>query len=85
MSSGYRDCACRDCFDIAVGEKGALCGDCEDAGCSADGDEECQRDDAYDFTVGDDEFHGCAATREACQPEGDGDPCSCSCHDQEAN
>jgi len=32
------------------------------------------------------EFHGCAATRAACQSEGDAGaetPCSCSCHNDE--
>lgn len=43
--SGYRDCACRDCFEIAIGEPHALCLDCADAGCEGDG--ECERPDAY--------------------------------------
>jgi len=34
MSGGYCDCACRDCFEIAIGKAGeALCHDCETAGC----------------------------------------------------
>ncbi len=55
--TGYTDCACRDCFEIAIGEAGeAMCHGCVDAGCYADGDEttkghpgyaECQREDAY--------------------------------------
>lgn len=47
--SGYVDCGCRDCFDVAIasdGELGALCGDCEEAGCEADAGE-CARQDAY--------------------------------------
>jgi hypothetical protein len=48
--SGYRPCACRDCFEIAIGEAGALCHLCEDAGCDPaseclvanDGPEECE-------------------------------------------
>ena len=47
MSSGYTDCACRDCFDVAVSSdtsKPELCSDCEDAGCDGG---ECQRPDAY--------------------------------------
>lgn len=32
-TSGYRSCACRDCFEIAIGEAGAVCSACEDAGC----------------------------------------------------
>ena len=48
--SGYTDCACRDCFDIAVSDdmsKPDLCGLCEDAGCDAEGKSECDRSDAY--------------------------------------
>lgn len=47
--SGYTDCGCRDCFDVAISSNVkvlALCSDCADAGCSADGGE-CQRADAY--------------------------------------
>ncbi len=50
MASGYTDCACRDCFDIAVSDDTdhpELCEFCEEAGCSAAGDEECKRSDAY--------------------------------------
>ena len=43
---GYRECACRDCFEIAIGTKGALCFYCEDAECSSDGNEECHANDA---------------------------------------
>ena len=42
--SGYTDCACRDCFEIAVANDTTipeLCSQCEEAGCSVDGDEEC--------------------------------------------
>ena len=49
--SGYTDCSCRDCFDVAISSdirKPELCNDCEEAGCSKDDDdEECQRSDAY--------------------------------------
>lgn len=32
--SGYTDCACRDCFEIAIGVEGeAMCHACEEAGC----------------------------------------------------
>jgi hypothetical protein len=44
-SSGYRPCACRDCFEIAIGEPGAMCHACADAGCTGDG--ECQAPGAY--------------------------------------
>lgn len=30
---GYRDCACRDCFEIAIGAPGALCNTCTMGGC----------------------------------------------------
>lgn len=42
--SGYTDCACRDCFEIAVSDdmaKPDLCNECEEAGCDADGKSEC--------------------------------------------
>ncbi len=46
-TGGYTHCACRDCFDIAIGKAGeAMCLECKEAGCSA-GDQECQRPDAY--------------------------------------
>lgn len=55
---GYHDCPCRDCFEIAIGgardENGdedptlpALCSECEEHGCSPDGDEECNAPGAY--------------------------------------
>lgn len=44
--TGYASCPCRDCFDVAM--DGDLCGDCEEAGCDADGQAECCRDDAYE-------------------------------------
>ena len=35
--SGYVNCACRDCFEIAISgdddENGTFCSDCEEAGC----------------------------------------------------
>ena len=43
--SGYRDCACRDCFEIAIGEPGAFCSECEEAGCEPDS--ECCSPNAY--------------------------------------
>jgi hypothetical protein len=46
--SGYVDCKCRDCFDVAIADdvrKGAFCHKCQDAGCTSTG--ECQRSDAY--------------------------------------
>ena len=58
MSSGYTDCACRDCFDVTVSSDVSnpeMCHDCEDAGCAPDS--ECQRPDAYGV---DDEGDGAA-------------------------
>lgn len=43
--TGYRHCACRDCFEIAIGAEGTMCHHCEDAGC--DPDRECQAPGAY--------------------------------------
>lgn len=48
--SGYTQCACRDCFEIAISDEETLpdlCWECEAAGCSEDGDCECCREDAY--------------------------------------
>lgn len=51
-TSGYTQCSCRDCFEIAVGIVAnsagvfaTLCSECEDAGCSGDG--ECSAPGAY--------------------------------------
>jgi hypothetical protein len=49
VSSGYTDCACRDCFDLAVSAdttKPELCLLCKDAGCTPN-DGGCEREDAY--------------------------------------
>ena len=51
--SGYTDCACRDCFDVAISSdieacRPGLCGECEDAGCDPHGSEECRRVDLDD-------------------------------------
>ena len=43
--TGYRPCACRDCMEIAIGGRGAMCHECEDAGCN--GDRECLAAGAY--------------------------------------
>jgi len=43
---GYTNCACPDCFEIAIGEPDeAVCSECEDAGCDLEG--ECQAENAY--------------------------------------
>ena len=40
---GYVDCACPNCFEIAIGEAGkAFCNSCEECDCDGDGD--CQAD-----------------------------------------
>jgi hypothetical protein len=47
--SGYVACACRDCMETAITSDGklALCSDCEDAGCEAGAEQECQSPNAY--------------------------------------
>lgn len=48
--SGYTSCGCRDCFEIAItgdDDEPALCHGCEDAGCDAEGESECEADHAY--------------------------------------
>lgn len=52
--SGYRDCACRDCFEIAIGEEGALCHECEEAGCEAHAGECSVEHDLEEETEGED-------------------------------
>jgi len=64
MTSGYTNCACRDCMDITVSgdtNNPGKCFECQEAGCETfrigDPDydmlpstmKECQRDDAYTF------------------------------------
>lgn len=44
--SGYRPCACRDCMEIAIGDDGALCWECQEAGCEG-GETECCAPGAY--------------------------------------
>ncbi len=50
-NSGYHDCPCRDCFEIAIGENedgsASLCNECEEAGCDASGESECDSPGAY--------------------------------------
>ncbi len=47
--SGYCDCVCPDCFEVAIAsdENLALCWECEEAGCDGEEGSECQRPDAY--------------------------------------
>jgi hypothetical protein len=43
---GYKDCSCRDCFEIAIGRGHPLCNECAEAGCEG-GETECQAPGAY--------------------------------------
>ena len=48
--SGYCDCPCRDCFEVSQTDfdgNPQLCSDCEESGCSAEGNAECQSPYAY--------------------------------------
>jgi hypothetical protein len=48
--SGYCACSCATCFEVAIADdtaQGALCWECEAAGCDPATDRECQRADAY--------------------------------------
>lgn len=44
-NSGYHDCPCRDCFEIAIGcddyGNPDLCHECEESGCDPDGNSDC--------------------------------------------
>ncbi|KIA61253.1 hypothetical protein [Nocardia vulneris] len=46
--SGYRACACRDCFEIAIGTGPTLCWSCNEAGCSIDGQWACHNEEYGD-------------------------------------
>jgi hypothetical protein len=48
-ASGYVPCACRDCMELAITDHGepVLCSDCEEAGCEAGVEQECQSPNAY--------------------------------------
>ena len=75
MSGGYTDCACRDCFEIAIGIAGkAYCNACEEAGCDdyqgVEGlSQECQAEGAYG---GDDGCEHCG--------DADADECDLGAH-----
>lgn len=50
-TSGYTNCACRDCFEIAVSNAMSdpdLCQECSEAGCERDESCECKRPETYD-------------------------------------
>ena len=52
--SGYMPCACRDCFEPAIGdEPPTLCWQCEEAGCDLNGEHECAGDHSYGGIEGD--------------------------------
>lgn len=46
MAGGYTECACRDCFEIAIGDTPVLCHACA-AGCDLTGGSECSSPYAY--------------------------------------
>lgn len=48
---GYIDCACRDCFEIAISDKGepTLCDDCQIAGCEVWPGEEAEAAEKYSY------------------------------------
>ncbi len=52
MGSGYCPCACRDCFEVAIGngDGPALCWECEESGCDDSGESECCAECGYDST-----------------------------------
>lgn len=56
--SGYTQCACRDCFETAIGymDEPNLCHECEEAGCSSEGDAECDAPGAYLEGMSDDDI-----------------------------
>lgn len=43
--TGYQPCGCRDCMELAIGEPGVLCCECDEAGCEHD--QECQVEFAF--------------------------------------
>lgn len=42
--SGYVDCGCRDCFEVAIGKPGDMCWECERAGCEPHSECKVERD-----------------------------------------
>lgn len=63
-TSGYVPCACRDCFETAIGELGqALCHDCEEHGCEAGAEAECCSPHAYGGEAEGCEFEACDEAR----------------------
>lgn len=64
---GYVNCICRDCMAVAVcgrpaGQKHMaehhLCSECEEAGCDATGQSECECNDTTDELDGEEATHG---------------------------
>lgn len=62
-NSGYHDCPCRDCFEIAIGcdedNNPDLCSECEEQGCDATGESECQVEPECDEDDSDTECASC--------------------------
>lgn len=52
IGTGYVDCGCRDCFEIAIGKPGTFCHECVTAGCEPDS--ECCAEGAYGGDTEDD-------------------------------
>lgn len=50
--AGYVPCGCRDCMEIAVGNMGALCFMCHEAGCEASENLECRATDLEEESSG---------------------------------
>lgn len=53
FKSGYVHCACRDCMEVTISseddaEEGALCLDCEEAGCEAGAGECCVEHEEFE-------------------------------------
>jgi hypothetical protein len=50
-NSGYHACPCRDCFEVAIGcdddNTPHLCNSCEESGCDATGESDCDAPHAY--------------------------------------
>lgn len=44
VSTGYQPCGCRDCLEIAIGEPGAMCWECEESGCEPDSECKVERE-----------------------------------------
>ena len=76
-TSGYINCACRDCFETAISADvglPALCHACEEAGCDADGQSECCAPGAYGGDCEDEGGNDCHAEYHRALSESIGGP-----------